>query len=193
MALLAAFGPATAAPAAESRHLDARVTTATVGDAAYLATADVCPGAESAGASGSAQRRAMACLVNYARRARGVHPLRLSTQLTDAGNVKLRDNDRCDEFSHTACGLPFLSAFRRSGYVHAGVRYSVGENLAYGAGSDGAPRRILSAWLDSSEHRANLFDPTWREMGVSRRPDTSFIGLHGVTLWANEFGVRANG
>jgi uncharacterized protein YkwD len=193
VALLALFGSPAAAPAAESRHLGPSATTETVADATYLAPSDTCPGADSAGASGSAQRRAMTCLVNYARRARGVHTLRLSTQLTGAGNVKLSDNDRCDEFSHTACGLPFLSAFRRSGYVHAGVRYSVGENLAYGAGSDGAPRRILSAWLDSSEHRANLFDPTWREMGVSRRPDARFIGFRGVTLWANEFGVRANG
>ena len=135
----------------------------------------------------------MTCLVKYARRVRGLRPLRLSTELTRAGSAKLSDNDRCDEFSHTACGLPFSSVFLRSGYVHPGVRYSVGENLGYGAGSDGVPRRILLAWLASPEHRATLFDRIWREMGISRRPDARFIGLRGVTLWATEFGVRPNG
>ena len=100
----------------------------------------------------------MRCLLNHAREKRGVDALRRNRRLDRAAVLKLRDNVRCDEFSHTACGKPFISVFRRARYVTAETRsYSVGENLAWGQGRLGTPRRIVLAWLRSDGHRRNLF------------------------------------
>jgi uncharacterized protein YkwD len=47
------------------------------------------------------------------------------------------------------------------------------ENLAYGSGSDGSPRRIMRAWMHSDGHRYNILDPQLRQIG---------IGVH-VGIW----------
>lgn len=157
----------------------------------FLASPSVCPNQSKGAATVREKRRAMGCLVNHARRKRGLAPLALRRKLNRAGALKLADNVRCDEFSHTACGKPFISVFRRSGYVTASSHgFAVGENLAWGQGRLGTPRRTLLAWLRSDSHRHNLFSRTWREMGIAYRSDTRFEGYEDVVLWANEFGRR---
>ena len=158
----------------------------------YLAPASVCPNQANPAASVTRKVRAMRCLLNYARKERGLRALRWNDRLDRAAALKLGDNVRCDEFSHTACGKPFLSVFRRSRYLTASTGgYSVGENLAWGQGSLGTPRLILLAWLRSDGHRHNLFRRDWREMGVAYRFDGRFEGHDNVALWANEFGRRS--
>src|SRR5918992_4416534 len=85
----------------------------------YLASHAVCPGQTNPGARAAVKVRAMRCLLNHAREERGLARLRRNAKLDRAAVLKLRDNVRCDEFSHTACGKPFLSVFRRSRYVTA--------------------------------------------------------------------------
>lgn len=157
----------------------------------YLAPRSVCPNQANASLSAAKKVRAMRCLANWARKKRGLKPLRASTRLDRAGRLKLADESRCDEFSHTACGRPFLSVFRRSGYLDGAGAYAVGENLAWGQGRYGTPRAILLGWLRSDGHRHNLFSRTWRQMGVAYRFDASFAGHANVVLWAQEFGSRS--
>jgi uncharacterized protein YkwD len=157
----------------------------------YLASSSVCPGQANPGAKVATKRRAMRCLLNHARKERGLERLGRHRRLDRAARLKLRDNVRCDEFSHTACGKPFISVFKRSGYVTSGTRsYSVGENLAWGQGALGTPRAIVLAWLRSDGHRRNLFSDAWREMGVGVRLDARFVGYENVAIWANTFGRR---
>jgi uncharacterized protein YkwD len=159
--------------------------------ARYLASADVCPGANDAAAEGVAGTRTMSCLLNFARRRNGLAPLRLDGRLNRAAELKVAENVRCGEFSHTACGAPFTDVFRRSGYLSGAKRYQIGENLAWGSFELGTPRSIVEAWLNSPGHRENLFRPIWREMGLAVvRPET-FLGNEQVSLWANEFGARS--
>jgi uncharacterized protein YkwD len=157
----------------------------------FLAPASACP-AQADPAAGPARKvRALRCLVSYAREKRGLPALRWNARLERAAALKLRDNARCDEFSHTACGKPFISVFRRSGYVTASTgSFVVGENLAWGQGTLGTPRRILLAWLRSDGHRHNLFSRRWRQMGAAYRFDGRFEGHERVALWANSFGRR---
>lgn len=158
----------------------------------YLAPPSVCPGQSNAGARPAVKVRAMRCLLNHAREERGLDALRRNRKLDRAATLKLRDNVRCDEFSHTACGKPFISVFRRARYVTAETRsYSVGENLAWGQGRLGTPRRIVLAWLRSDGHRRNLFSRAWRDMGVAYRAVSRFEGHERVALWANCFGRRS--
>lgn len=159
----------------------------------YLAPPSVCPGQSNAGAKAVTKVRAMRCLLNHAREERGLARLRRHRQLDRAAVLKLRDNARCDEFSHTACGKPFISVFKRSGYVTSSTwSYSVGENLAWGQGRLGTPRRIVLAWLRSDGHRRNLFSRAWREFGVAYRLEPRFVGHERVALWANTFGRRSS-
>jgi uncharacterized protein YkwD len=158
----------------------------------YLVPPSVCPGQANPGARAATKLRAMRCLLNHARKKRGLEPLRRHWKLDRAARLKLRDNVRCDEFSHTACGKPFISVFKRSGYVtQATWSYSVGENLAWGQGLLGTPRSIVLAWLRSDGHRRNLFSTVWREMGVAYRLEAHFLGYENVALWANTFGRRS--
>jgi uncharacterized protein YkwD len=157
----------------------------------YLAPPSVCPGQSNPEAKAAKKVRAMRCLLNHAREERGRARLRRNWKLDHAAVLKLRDNARCDEFSHTACGKPFISVFRRSGYVTPWVNYRIGENLAWGQGRLGTPRRILLAWLRSDGHRRNLFSRVWREFGVAYRMEQRFVGHERVALWANTFGRRS--
>jgi uncharacterized protein YkwD len=158
----------------------------------YLAPVSVCPNQANPAASVARKVRAMRCLLNFARKERGLRALRWNARLDRAAVLKLGDNMRCDEFSHTACGKPFLSVFRRSRYLTASTgSYAVGENLAWGQGDFGTPRLILLAWLRSDGHRHNLFRRGWREMGVAYRFDGRFEGHDSVALWAHSFGRRS--
>jgi uncharacterized protein YkwD len=158
----------------------------------YLAPSSVCPKQRDARASVAEKVGATRCLLNGARERRGLRRLRWNGRLDRAATLKLQDNVRCDEFSHTACAKPFLSVFKRARYVTASTRgYAVGENLAWGQGDFGTPRKIVLAWLRSDGHRRNLFSRTWREMGVAYRLDALFEGHQDVALWANTFGRRS--
>lgn len=49
---------------------------------------------------------------------------------------------------------------------HAGVAYSAaGENIAYGSSTGSA---VLTAWLDSSGHRANIENANFTHHGVGK-------------------------
>ena len=85
---------------------------------AYLAPVGVCADDSALAAPAAQERASVACLVNWARARRSLPPLRTSAQLEAAAQLKLADDSRCNEFSHTACGSPFLSVFRRSGYLN---------------------------------------------------------------------------
>jgi uncharacterized protein YkwD len=47
-------------------------------------------------------------------------------------------------------------------------------------------RAIFSAWLRSAEHRANILDPDFRDVGVGSHPGT--LGGASARFWVAEFG-----
>ena len=82
---------------------------------------------------------------------------------------------RCADFSHTPCGKPFRATFDAAGY-RGPVSTSFGENIAWGAGDTGSPRAVVSSWLNSPDHRENLFSRDWAEQGVAVLPVSAFLG-----------------
>jgi uncharacterized protein YkwD len=159
---------------------------------AYVAPVGACLGDSAVAAPAASEQQTMACLVNWARVKRGLEPLHPSLKLRVAAELKIADELRCNDFSHTPCGAPFLSIFQRSGYLTSSVRlWAVGENLAWGQNDVSSPRAIITAWLNSPPHRANVFDPRWTDIGISYRASASFLGYEGVGLWVNEFGMHA--
>jgi hypothetical protein len=155
----------------------------------YLAPDVVCPGAWDQNAPAGVQRQALVCLIDYARSRRGLKSPKLNSQLNRAAELKAALVVRYSEFSHTPGHTPFSKVFHESGYgVHAAFA-SVGENLAYGQEEEGSPAATLDNWLNSPEHRQNLFTAKWRSQGISLTRLPSFLGHPSVQLWVSEFGV----
>lgn len=97
-------------------------------------------------------------VINEARTARGLRPLRLDAQLTKAARAHSRDMLQRDYFDHG----PF--ARRMARYDVSGP--VIAENIAWSPGSSPAVRWIVRVWLKSPVHRANLLRPGFRRVGL---------------------------
>jgi uncharacterized protein YkwD len=154
----------------------------TAADAAAFRAA--CPGQGNGAAPAATQERAMLCLVNRARNARGLAPLSALGSLARAADRKSGDVLRCDEFSHEACGREFTYWMSRFGYHGC----TEGENIAWGSGSLGTPISIFRAWMHSQGHRENILGP-YEDTGIGLRTG-SLEGHAGAHVWTQEFGTR---
>lgn len=143
-----------------------------------------CQGAARSDLSLGAQERVMECLVNRERVSRGLRPVRRDPRLARSATAKTVSMLRCDDFSHTPCGTPFSTTFRRARY--AGRSY--GENIAWGTGRLGTPAAIIRAWMRSPGHRRNILGAAWRHIGVDVRRARSFQGQAGAAVWTAQFG-----
>ena len=47
---------------------------------------------------------------------------------------------------------------------------------------------MLLGWLDSAEHRANLFKPEWTDQGIALVYVPSFRGVASNRIWVSHFG-----
>lgn len=156
--------------------------------AGALAPRTVCRGQAATSAPAAVQLRAMRCLINWARRHDGRSALRANAELDHSAAMRAGDINRCQNFSHTPCGQPFITVFELVGYFVGTA--SVGENLAWGQGRFGSARTAMAGWLASPEHRQILFSADWRDLGVARVRATSLLGRSNVTVWVAQFGHR---
>jgi uncharacterized protein YkwD len=151
---------------------------------AYLADEQACPGGERTDLPLADQAATMVCLINYARRQRGLAPLTVATLLNTSSVAKAERIVRCRHFAHDACNQPPDADARAAGY-----QGSFGENLYIADGRWGAPRVALDGWLNSPGHRENLFRPEWRTEGIAVQKLTSFGDYQDAELWVHEFGT----
>lgn len=151
---------------------------------AYLANERTCPGGEELDLPLAEQAQVMVCLVNYARRRRGLEPVATNGLLNQTSLLKAGKIERCRDFNHDACGEDAALDARAAGY-----RGAWGENLFIAEGTWGAPRPALDGWLNSDGHRENLFQPAWRLQGIAVMKIARFGDDRNVTLWVNQFGT----
>jgi uncharacterized protein YkwD len=164
--------------------------TADASVASGLAPRTVCQGQAAVSAPVGVQVRAMRCLINWARDHNGRSALRDQSQLDRSASLRAGDIRRCRDFSHTACGRPFTLVFTIVGYL-AGTA-GIGENLAFGQGRLGSARAAMAGWLASPGHRQILFDPRWRDLGLSLVKARSLFGRSNVSVWVAQFGYRGS-
>ena len=160
---------------------------------AYVAPARVCRGGDDPSGDRSAQRHAMSCLVNYARAARGLAPVVPAGELVSSAAEKARQIVVCGGFDHDPCHVGADLVFRRSGYGRGFAGVADGENIALMSSESASPRVILNAWLNSPEHRENLFRADWTEEGVALLDEATVGDQEGVTVWVSHFGRRSTG
>ena len=152
----------------------------------YLASEQVCPGGERTDLPLASRAETVACLVNYARKQRGLRQLSVTSMLNGASARKARAILRCRNFAHNPCGGDWTTSVRSAGY--AGV---FGENLYLASGLFGAPRPTVDAWLNSYPHRENLFRAEWREQGLAVVVLDRFDDRRDVSLWVSVLGVAS--
>lgn len=131
--------------------------------------------------------------INAFRAAHGLAPLRLSAPLTAAARSHSVQMETDGYFAHNSFdGTAFWK--RIQGFYpssHFGY-WSVGENLLWSA-PDVDAQKALTMWEGSPEHRKNMLDPHWREIGVSAVHSPSAPGVYNglsVTIVTTDFGVR---
>ncbi len=131
--------------------------------------------------------------VNELRTSRGLVALRLSPSLSAAANQHSLEMARDGYFAHDSFDN---SAFdKRIAHFYGIGKYhywSVGENLLWRA-PDVDAATALQMWMASPEHRANLLDPRWREIGLSAVRATGAAGVYAgldATIVTADFGVR---
>jgi hypothetical protein len=151
---------------------------------AYLADERTCPNAEDVSAPLSDQATTMICLINFARRGRGLEPLTVMPQLSQAALLKGGQIMRCRVFAHAPCGGDAHDVADQAGFTGPW-----GENLYIADGRYGAPRPALDGWLNSPGHRENLFSPDWRFQSVYVVQLSDFPGFKSPLLWVSEFGA----
>jgi uncharacterized protein YkwD len=154
---------------------------------ATLAPATACAGQDDAAAPPATKLAAMQCLVNWARRQRGLSVLHDSPRLDRSSLLRASAIRKCGDFSHTPCGQSFMGVFAKVGYPRSAA---VGENLFWGSSSLGSARGAFQGWLSSPGHRHILFMRGWRGLGVGLVQAGQLFGAAQVSVWVAQFGSR---
>jgi uncharacterized protein YkwD len=138
-------------------------------------------------------RAAVLCLVNKERAQNGVAPLRTNNLLEQAAEGHSRELISADYFAHVSpSGETPVDRVRQTGYIPGpSVGYVIGENLAWGTYSLATPAAIVSAWIASPGHLANILESQYTETGIGVVPQVPSAlgnGSPGAS-YAQEFGV----
>jgi uncharacterized protein YkwD len=171
------FAPAAAAAPSASR---ARAATA------------VCPGANTVptAANLGAVRAAINCLHSRIRAQHGLPLLEVSFRLRRAATAHSADMVSNRYFEHTTpSGRTLRDRLLGGSYLRGCNDWSLGENLAWGTGSQSTPASIMRGWMASPGHRANILRGAYREVGVGIVAAVPSDGTAGATFTA-DFGVR---
>jgi uncharacterized protein YkwD len=138
-------------------------------------------------------RAAVLCLINIERAKNGEDPLAANPQLEQAAASHGQEMISRDYFAHVSpSGLTPVERIRTTGYVpDSEVGYVIGENLAWGTLSLATPQAIVSAWVASPEHLANILEAKYADTGIDVEPGVPPSLAQGAAgaLYTQEFGV----
>lgn len=107
-------------------------------------------------------------LVNVERTNNGLSELKSNWELSRVARYKSEDMATNNYFSHTSptYGTPFKMI------TDFGISYkTAGENIAYGQKT---PEAVVTAWMNSSGHRANILNSSYTEIGVGYVADGNY-------------------
>lgn len=100
-------------------------------------------------------------LANQSREAAGLNPLADNSVLDLAAQLKAEDMVKNQYFAHTSpAGITPWVWFTKAGYNYK----FAGENLAIGFFDS---QEVYNAWMNSPDHKANLMNPNYKEVGTA--------------------------
>jgi uncharacterized protein YkwD len=131
--------------------------------------------------------------LNAARADHGLAPLRQNRDLDAAAEQHSREMAVDGYFDHSSFDGTSFSDRIAHWYGLQGYRYwSVGENLLWSSPSIG-PGAAVELWMHSPEHRANILNARWREIGIAAVHFPAAAGTYKnrpVTIITTDFGFR---
>jgi uncharacterized protein YkwD len=165
------------------------VAAALAGPAALPApalAAGACAGAGSrpTPANAASLSQATLCLLNRQRADHGLGALHSNSHLALAARRHSRDMVARNFFAHG----DVLGRLASAGYLRGRRSWSVGENIAWGSGSNATPRAIVSMWMHSPGHRANILNGRFHEIGVGLVVGAPVPGVRGAATYTTDFG-----
>jgi uncharacterized protein YkwD len=108
-------------------------------------------------------RAATLCLINAQRARQREQPLTQNLMLQRAAELHSADMAKRKYFEHAdPDGVHPDARILQQGYPPI----LVGENLAWGETVKSSPAVIVSMWMKSPGHRANILEPGYREIGI---------------------------
>jgi uncharacterized protein YkwD len=131
--------------------------------------------------------------LNAIRKLHNLAPLTIDPSLNRSASLHSDEMGLKGYFEHnSADGTLFWKRIQRFYPSGTYTYWSVGENLLWSS-PDVDPAHAMQLWMNSPEHRANILNPRWRQIGVSSvhldaAPGT-YQGL-AVTIITTDFGVR---
>ena len=115
-------------------------------------------------------------LINIERTNKGLSALATNWQVSRVARYKSQDMVNKNYFSHTSptYGSPFNMM------ENFGIKFSAaGENIAYGQRT---PKEVVTAWMNSPGHRANILSASYTQTGVGAAKKAD-----GTIYWTQEF------
>jgi len=162
------------------------------GPGSGTAAAAACPGADKGPRQISSKTAAkvVGCLVNQKRRSHGERPFKFRRNLASAARSHSKRMQKTDCFDHVCPGERSLPGrYERADYLPCGCSWGAAENIAWGGGRKGTPRKIVKAWMHSPPHRVNILG-NFEHIGVGVRwgsPDSRGARAGTYTL---DFGYK---
>jgi uncharacterized YkwD family protein len=122
-------------------------------------------------------------LVNKERAKKKLPPLKLALDVTRVAQLKAEDMQKNDYYDHVSPVYGdvdnMLSKFN--------IKFKyVGENIA---GGEMTPEEVMTDWMNSPGHRANILDPVYTEIGVGTASIGSVKGKP-IYYWVQMFIAR---
>jgi uncharacterized protein YkwD len=135
-------------------------------------------------------RAAVLCLHNQVRAEQGLPLLKENRRLDKAALGHSDDMVAEGYFEHTTpAGYTFVDRILGAHYVKRSDGWTLGENLAWGTGDLSTPDGVMTSWMNSPGHKANILKRAYREVGIGIDLGVPSDGTVGAT-YTLDFGVR---
>jgi uncharacterized protein YkwD len=137
------------------------------------------------------------CLVNRERTSRGLKSLKANAELLKSSQFQAQDMLDHEYFDHSRPDGPeFVDRITRFGYAKDANGYALGENIAWASSPIATPRKMVSAWMHSPDHRENILTKGYRDQAVAALwSDGGIGGAYAQSggpfvIFVNQFGTR---
>jgi uncharacterized protein YkwD len=126
------------------------------------------------------------CLLNDIRRSHGLRPFHANGRLSLASQRHTNSMAARKYFAHG----DFVGRIRAARYLRGSRGWTVGENIAWGSWNYATPASIVSGWMHSPPHRANILNGGFREIGLGISRGAPVGGEDQAATYATDFGTR---
>lgn len=136
----------------------------------------------------TAKEKAVLTLINKQRTMRHLSALKFDPVMALLARNHNNDMIRRDYFSHDEPGGGKTYAQRVNSVLHEPGRNTLGENIVYGNGPYGTAQGLVTSWMNSPPHRANILNPAFHRTGLGvATAKGSYQGGFGVTVATQDF------